>query len=237
MIDSAGYLAKQLRWRWRDVLKEGAKNPEKAALQDLLDQLALEASTLFERPLSEAFAKGIEAFGERRTTFQDDAAFLFAQQYAVTTVENQDAAIMGRFKINLLDALRSGQNPKTAAAKTAKEVGEEVAPWERIARTEMARAQHFGAVAEATRLGVEYVFVPDQPKNCEHCQRLLGNRVFPLSALANASNIGRKVSQWVAAIPLHPNCTCAAIPASARTVKAAKEIAGGEIPETGVRLA
>ena len=172
----------------------------------------------------------------RKPTFQDNASMRFALSYGGAAVKAQDAAVMGRFKLNLYDALREGKSPRVAAQQTAESLGEDAAPWERIARTEMARAQHMGAVEEAKRLGVDYVVVPDQPKNCEHCRRLLANRVFPLSALESASNLGKKAASWIAAIPLHPNCTCVAIPASRSTVNGAKEIAGGEIPSIGVSI-
>jgi hypothetical protein len=172
----------------------------------------------------------------RPATFQDSSAMRFALAYGASAVKTQDAAVLGRFKLHLLDALREGDSPRKAAQQTAEALGEDPSTWERIARTEMARAQHFGSVEEAKRLGVEYVVVPDQPKNCEACRRLLANRVFPRAALESASNVGRKPSAWVAAIPMHPNCTCVAIPAASSTIQGARALLGGAIPSTGASI-
>jgi hypothetical protein len=98
----------------------------------------------------------------------------------------------------------------------------------------MARSLNLGFFDEADVLGVSYVWIPDQPRNCERCASLLASRVFPIAALRSASNLGKKAAQWVAALPMHPNCTCAPIPASASLVEAARELAEGEIPPLGV---
>lgn len=229
-------------------------NELQAQIDTLLLQLNEQAQALLNEHLGLSVATGMWSMGQewggvfvqptpkdisairRKSTFQDNAAMRWALSYSTTAVKAQDAAVMGRFKLTLFDALREGASPRKAAMQTAEALGADPAPWERIARTEMARAQHMGAVEEAVRLGVDYVVVPDQPKNCEHCRRLLANRVFALSAISAASNVGKKAKDWIAAIPLHPNCTCVAIPAARSTVNAAKEIAGGEIPESGVSI-
>lgn len=232
--------------------------PPPDAVQSQIDALLLDLSeqslALLREGLGLAVAAGQWAMGQtwegafvqptasdlaairRPPTFQDTSAMRFALAYGASAVKTQDAAVMGRFKLNLFDALREGASPRKAAMQTAEALGEDPAPWERIARTEMARAQHFGSVEEAKRLGVEYVVVPDQPKNCEACRRLLANRVFPLAALESASNVGRKPSAWVAAIPMHPNCTCVAIPAASSTIQGARALLGGAIPSTGASI-
>ena len=103
-------------------------------------------------------------------------------------------------------------------------------------RTEMARAQHMGAVEEAKRLGVDYVVVPDQPKTANTAADFWQPRIPSERPRISLQSRQKNAASWVAAIPLHPNCTCVAIPASHSTVNGAKEIAGGEIPSIGVSI-
>jgi hypothetical protein len=223
-----------------DAVLETLNKQTAAILQDALGLAVASGIWTMKTPWGGTFRQPKNADLQAITsapTFQDVSAMRFAVAYGGAAVQSKDAAVMGQFKLNLLDALREGDSPRKAAAKTAEALGEDPSQWERIARTEMARAQHLGGVEEAKRLGVDYVVVPDQPKNCEHCRRLLANRVFPLSALSTASNVGRKQNNWIPAIPLHPNCTCVAIPASASTVQGARLAAGGSIPSEGASIA
>lgn len=244
MEDAVTRYAQALRSRWRAVLAELAKEEVKKsassavsiesmlALDDVLDALADSAQEVNRDFLSLAVAGGVAvaslpwsegwrppnaaALEAKRSEprFADRAAMKFAESYAFSAVKTKDAEVLGVFRLFLLDALRQGKNPKEAAKQTSAYLKETPAEWMRIARTEQARASNLGLLEEAERLGVEAVYIPDNPTACSDCKRLLIGRLFPLGSLDTASNVGRKRETWVAALPLHPNCTCLPIPAS-----------------------
>lgn len=244
MEDTVTRYAQALRSRWRAVLAELAKEEVRKsvsspvaiesllALDDVLDALADSAQEVNRDFLSLAVAGGVAvaslpwsegwrppnaaALEAKRSEprFADRAAMKFAESYAFSAVKTKDAEVLGVFRLFLLDALRQGKNPKEAAKQTSAYLKETPAEWMRIARTEQARASNLGLLEEAERLGVEAVYIPDNPTACSDCKRLLIGRLFPLGSLDTASNVGRKRETWVAALPLHPNCTCLPIPAS-----------------------
>lgn len=215
------------------LLFEGARD-------DLVESLSLAAAYGF------AMARIPDATGfpsieedlidELRNTprFVDSQAMGFVKSYGFAAVKSKDSAQMSEFRFALLDALQRGDSPRSAASLVAQRMGEDAQGWQTIARTEMARALNLGFFDEADALGVSFVWIPEQPRNCERCASLLSARVFPLDALRSASNVGKKASQWVAALPMHPNCTCAPIPASASLVEAARALGDGEIPDVGI---
>lgn len=240
--DAALAFAKALRDRWRGAVVELAGEVKKAlplppshrslsALDDILDGLSDQASLLSVPPLSLAAATGMAVAGLPWTgqwvppsagaieakravpRFADTRAMQFASGYTFSAVKTKDAGVMGAFRLHLLDAIRFGKPPADAAKRVSEELGDSFGEWERIARTEMARALNMGLFDEAERLGVEAVYVPANPSACDDCKRLLVGRLFDPDSLSSASNVGQKRGAWIAALPLHPNCTCLPVPA------------------------
>lgn len=224
----------------------------------LLDDLAVElllgpGETFLQEAISHGFTTGVllardplKPSGEykpppvgavstaRQESLVDQVAFQFAQSHALNAVRTKDEAQLGSFRGMLLEALQNGRPPREAAKRASDQLKGDMASWTRIARTEMASSLNAGLFAEAERLGADYVYVPRQPSACESCHRLVIERVFPRDALSSGSNRGRKHRDWVACVPLHPNCTCTAIPASSWLVETAKE--SGRIGPEGVRV-
>lgn len=171
-----------------------------------------------------------------KPSLADKTAWSYARARIYSDVRSRDDAQMSTFRTVLLEDLQEGKPPRETAKRTAELLDEKSGEWESIARTESARALNEGLFATAAQLGKRYVYVPEQPSACTHCKRLLTGRVFPAESLKAASNVGKKQRDWVAALPMHPNCTCAPIPASRWTQEQAEETVEGNIPPEGVKI-
>lgn len=168
--------------------------------------------------------------------FLDRQAMGFVEAYGFTQIQSKDSETFAQLSNHLLEALENRQHPSQAARALADDLDGDLAGWTRIARTESARALAAGSFDETRRLGVEYVYVPENGDSCPECQRLILGRVFPLAALERGSNFKRKKADWKAALPLHPNCTCHSIPASQWLIDQALKAGGGSIPAQGVEV-
>lgn len=179
--------------------------------------------------------KFFAALSMEKATTRDPIALAAVEARTFSDVKAKDDAQMAVFRAMLLEGLARGDSPATVAKATAQRLKEKASEWQTLARTESARALNAGMFAEARRLGKEFVYVPEQPGACDHCKRLIIGRVFPADALFAASNAGRKQSDWVAALPTHPNCRCTAVAASEWTVEQALE-KQSTIPAKGVKI-
>lgn len=251
--------ADRLWQRWPDLLKgfasmsetdkdalfarllalQGEAQSDTKALVDEMTRRSLAYGLLIAGATGETYPPlpqaEVDALLNKQETFLDSKAYEYAEAHAFNTVTTKDAQLMGSLKASLLDGLYAGDNPRQIAARWEAETEERSGDWERIARTETARALAAGFYEETKRLGLDLVYIPPQPKACDACKRLLIGRVFPLSALEGASNVGRKPNNWIPAIPLHPNCTCLPIPASRYLAnQATAKAEGGQIPNEGI---
>ena len=168
--------------------------------------------------------------------FVDRQAVQFAQAYMFQGIRSKDQQLVAEFQQRLIESLQKRQSPVTLAREMAAEFDQDYAGWLTIARSETARSLNEGILDETERLGKSYVYIPESPRCCQHCMRLIDGRVFPASAIRGQSNVGISQKNWGVALPLHPNCLHFAIPASRWLVEKAKEKAGGEIPNKGVRI-
>jgi hypothetical protein len=166
----------------------------------------------------------------------DRQAMKFARAYAFNEIQTKDSSLFGELKTRLLQALERGEHPSKAARELARDIDGDYAGWMRIARTETARTLQAGLFDEAERLEVDVVYVPTSPTSCDECKRLIDGRVFMRSALEGKTNYKRKQVNWIPAVPLHPNCTHFAIPASDWLIEKAREVSGGNIPSGGVEV-
>lgn len=152
-------------------------------------------------------------------------------------IRTKDQSTFSVFRQNLLGGLFNGDSPNRIGQKTAAMLEDKRSDWIRIARTETADVLQHGIYQSANSMGAKYAYVPKNTSACEHCQRLLHGRVFLLSDLQGASNVGEKTANWVPAIPTHPHCTCVAVPASQWTVEQAKAAYEGDtFPKEGVPI-
>jgi len=165
-----------------------------------------------------------------------EAAMQFSRIYTLNEVQTKDVSVLSGYQTRLLDTLQAGEHPSKAAREMAADIDGDYHGWMRIARTETARSLNTGLFAEAGRFGARLVYVPHSPTTCPACAELIDGRVFNASDLQQGSNFKRKRADWVAALPLHPNCTHFPMPASQWVEAAAREAAGGEIPPDGVKI-
>jgi hypothetical protein len=171
-----------------------------------------------------------------RNTYVDRKAMDFARAYNYIEVVTKDAERLAAFQTRLLQALEKGEHPSKAARDMAQDEEGDFSDWMRLARTETARSLQSGLFDESDRIGADYLFIFPTSMSCPNCARLIEDRVFRKSDLEGASNFKKKQSEWIAAVPLHPNCTHVAIPASEWTVAEAKKVSGGKIPKEGVKI-
>lgn len=179
-----------------------------------------------------------EALGLAQTPrLLDGQAMAFVEGYAFSAITSKDASTFATLQTRLLETLERRQHPMEAARALAQDLDDDLAGWYRIARTETSRALAAGSMEEARRLGADHVYVPENGAACEDCQRLVVGRVFRRQDLEGKSNYRRKKASWIPAVPLHPNCTCHAIPASQWLVDQAMEATGGSpVPPDGVSV-
>lgn len=173
--------------------------------------------------------------GEPR--FLDRRALEYAEASTYLSTINRDSQQISSFLRQLLIGIEDGENPVDIARRTATELEQNPGQWVTLARSEMANALAQGAMDEARRLNVDYVYVPSHPNASEACRRLIEGRVFGRDWLQGQSNVGKKANQWGAAVPCHPNCRHTVLPASRSLLKQTrKQIGQQDIPVSGVKV-
>lgn len=250
-----------LKERWKPTLTQIQQAQGPITLEDTANIRALveaslqqQAFDLVDDHIGRVFAYGaqIASIGEKAITkpptmevaaeavraghFIDRQAFKFASAYALNEVQSKDSSLLSGLQTRLLQVIERGEHPSKAARQMAQDLDDDYAGWLRIARTETARSLQSGLFDEAKRLDVDVVYVPTSPTSCADCKRLIDGRVFMRSSIESATNYKRKQADWLPAVPLHPNCTHFAIPASQWLIDKAKEEAGGRIPTEGVKV-
>lgn len=103
-------------------------------------------------------------------------------------------------------------NPTQVASRLYEATKAADTDWRLVAQTEMARANALGRLDGCRDMGFEEVWIPPHTGSCEACKALIENKIFLASTLKDATNYGRKRSDWVACLPLHPRCRHTAVP-------------------------
>ena len=228
-----------------------------ALLSFALSLITPEGSELVQKYTAQTFAYGVAQFqmgldsalvGEvpraaqveevmSQPRFLDRRALEFAQSSTYLSTLNRDTQQISSFLRQLLVGIEDGENPVTIAQRTATELEQNPGQWVTLARSEMANALAQGAMDEARRLNVEYVYVPSHPDASEACQRLIQGRLFGRDWLQGQSNVGKKAKAWGPAVPCHPNCRHTVLPASRSLLKQVRaQIGSQDIPVTGVKV-
>ena len=169
--------------------------------------------------------------------FLDRKALAHAQTSTYLSVVNRDSQQISSFLRQLLVGIENGENPVLIAKRTADELEQNPKQWLTLARSEMATALAQGALDEARRLNVQYVYVPSHPNASDACQRLIEGRVFGREWLSSQSNVGKKSKDWGAAVPCHPNCRHTILPASRSLIaQTRKQLGSKDIPVAGFKI-
>jgi hypothetical protein len=157
---------------------------------------------------------------------------------AFSEVRQRDEQTLAAFKRELLAGVERGANPQTISREFVREIegadGAMYYNYERLARTETARAFAGGVMAQAKDLGLDYLYIPENANACPQCASKMVGRVFNLSDIMGASNVGKKQADWIPALPMHPNCRDHGIPASKWLVDQATDGGRREVPPEGV---
>lgn len=203
------------RWK-RQTLQAAKKHP--ADGYRLGWQQAQAFAGLLSNLQGTAMAAG-GSFGGVSPTMTEAAKW--AQTYTLHELNDSLNAYTGQVKDALLYGLRHGHNPTEIARNLYKATRDASVDWRRIARTEMVRANAIGRMEASRAMGYSEVWVPPHVGACEDCKRLLEGKVFAIDELLGATNYGRPRQDWVAALPLHPNCRHGALAYEPSVVDAA----------------
>lgn len=194
-----------------------------ARIEDLLDDWKHEVLQAAKQHPARSYQLGVrqaEAFMDLLSGVTEQAAPLmfggtsqsmreavkWSQTYTLRELEDALNVYVGKLKDALLYGLRHALNPTDVASLMYKATGDAEINWRMIARTEMVRANAMGRLAAIERMGYDQVWCPPHVGACKKCKRILENRVFPLAEVRDATNFGRDPREWVACIPLHPQC-------------------------------
>jgi hypothetical protein len=127
-------------------------------------------------------------------------------------LEHELTGTLDRYTDQVKSAVLYGQeftlNPSEIASRLHKATEDANRDWRLVAQTEMARANALGRLAGCQEMGFDEVWVPPHAGSCKACKRLIENKIFLAEELAKASNFGRKESEWVPCLPLHPRLCC-----------------------------
>lgn len=221
-----------------DVLR-GKDQALEQMVRDFLSQAfgygAVTAETGEEAIITPATTDQLKQWARENPGHVSTQAMQWLADSAYIEARARQQRIMDTLKQRMIQGIQQGASPKQVASDFVQSIGStEYSDFQRLARTETAKAFAVGALHQAAEYGIDYVYVPENPGACEHCQRLVVGRVFPREALEGATNYGRKAEDWIPALPVHPNCTDHAIPASAWTISQAQR--QGPIPPEGTRV-
>lgn len=161
------------------------------------------------------------AFGGTGPTMRE--AQQWAQTYTLHELEDALNVYVGRIKDALLYGLRGAMNPTDIASLMFKATRDASINWRMIARTETARANAAGRLAAIRNMGFDRVWCPPHIGSCKSCKRLVENQDFAISEVEHATNFGRDERDWVACLPVHPNCRHSWLPYDPEVVGAARE--------------
>jgi SPP1 gp7 family putative phage head morphogenesis protein len=124
-----------------------------------------------------------------------------------TDIEGVNQRLANDLRKSLIDGLMNRQSPSTIARAMSEDLGIARKAAERIARTELVRAQAQGQLVALSRMGATHVGVAVEwitagdAKVCPKCEAMEGH----IFAIEKAWGL----------IPKHPNCRCAFNPVEA----------------------
>lgn len=144
------------------------------------------------------------AFGGVSASMEHGAEW--ARTYTLRELDDALNVYIGRIKDALLHGLRGALNPTQVAAAMYKATRDASINWRMIARTEMVRANAEGRLAAIAAMGYDQVWCPPHIGACRWCRNVLEGKVFRLADVQGKTNFARKPGEYVACIPLHPQC-------------------------------
>ncbi len=110
------------------------------------------------------------------------------------------AAAIRSFTADILAKLQEGvfdgRNPKDVARQLRKRFGAHDYDWERLARSEIARAQGMGKLDQYRRMGATHVNLVTSPDACKHCKWLAESNPHPIDQAP------------IIVDDTHPHCRC-----------------------------
>lgn len=185
---------------WGDALKAQVANLPADAYK-----LGYEQTLTFAQLVGQATGLDSPFAGGAMTPTQERAVY-WLRQGLMHELDGRIAAYKDSIQNTLLYGLQNAENPTAVASQLYRLLYDGDYNWRAIARTEMSRASALGRLDASYAQGYDKVWCPPHVLACSSCRRLLENQVFDIADVRDASNIGRKQKDWVAAIPLHPNC-------------------------------
>jgi len=152
---------------------------------------------------------GSSGHGMMRPILPEDRRIIdYLTHYSLNEIDSKFEDLKHELRNQLVGGIARGANPKEVA-RAMRNIGTDyVTDWETIAITETARAESQGRLQEFKDQNFSQVVGSSahDSRVCDDCLRLLDGKVYDISAVAHVSNYGRKKADWVACIPLHPNC-------------------------------
>lgn len=134
------------------------------------------------------------------------AAVEWQRSYTLHELDGSLSKYLDEIKSACLYGLRGAVNPTQVASWLYKATQDASVNWRTVARTEMVRANAAGRLDAIAGMGYDMVWAPKHTGACSACRRLLEGKPHQLEDVKNATNYGRQIKDWVAAIPLHPQC-------------------------------
>jgi len=172
-------------------------------------------------PSSRVFHPPMGPRGRPLTPTEQAHALRLAEQTAGAYATEWATGFRERLRVTVAQAVRDGWTPNRLAAELAHQWQLAGVRWHRIAVTELSTAYHHGLLRAVTPGQWGYIAPIRDAKVCTACHRLLEGRHFRLYPTAprvptsddwqhalwpGKTNVGRKPSEWVPTVPLHPQC-------------------------------
>jgi hypothetical protein len=152
---------------------------------------------------------GLDFFGGEAPTKVN--ALKWLRTYTLHEFEGAVDRYVDKIRSAVLYGTQQAVNPTQVASWIYHATHEAEINWRLIARTEMIRANHMGRLDACKKMGFERVWVPPHVGSCSQCKRLIENKIFKIDEFRDGSNYGKPTREWVACIPLHPQCRHVAV--------------------------
>lgn len=182
-----------------------------------------------ERPRSRVEDLARELAGERTFFAIDAVAWRHADHVARLAIEERQRAVNHLVREFVGGTLIAHGRPVTSNRTLAGVLRERLRAddierdWQRVAVTETRFAVNYGSLVHYLEQEIERVYYRVHTDACADCKRLLLHpdgtpRVFPLAQILEevarngGTNIGRKASDWVPTLVIHPWCRCTPMP-------------------------
>jgi SPP1 gp7 family putative phage head morphogenesis protein len=144
----------------------------------------------------------------------DGQALQFLQHYTFNEVHSAFEALKSNLRTALIEGISNGENPREVARKMANELDDYETQFDVISITETARAESQGRLRELDDAGEEWCIGSSahDARTCDDCLALIDGKKYKVKDVINNSNFGKKRSDWIPTIPLHPRCRCVWLP-------------------------